>query len=233
MGRVTFPRISARLAAIATALLSTATVLAAGPAPSATAASCPDVDIVFARGTGETDGIGKVGQAFVDALRPQIGSRTVSTYGVNYPATYDFLTAADGAIDASQHIRSVVQQCPSTRIVLGGYSQGAAVVDMLVGIPPLGNKVAAIAGKVGDPGSAAQLADDLSGNVVAVVAFGNPSAKFSIPVTSAVPPYGGRAIDLCKDGDPICSRGRNPFAHSDYVTAGLTDQAAGFVAGLI
>jgi cutinase len=233
MGRVTFPRISARLAAIATAVLSTSAVLAAAPAPTAAAASCPDIDIVFARGTGEPDGIGKVGLAFIDALRPQIGARTLTSYAVNYPATYDFLTAADGAVDASQHIRSMVQQCPSTRIVLGGYSQGAAVVDMLVGIPPLGNKVAAIASKVGDPGSAAQLADELAGNVAALVAFGNPSTKFSIPVTSAVAPYGGRAIDLCKDGDPICSRGRNPFAHSDYVTAGLTDQAAGFVAGLI
>jgi trehalose dimycolate hydrolase len=237
MSRMTFSRMLVPLVAVATALLSTlvglATVAITGPAPTATAASCPDIDIVFARGTGEPDGIGKVGQAFVDALRPQLGSRTVTTYAVNYPATYDFLTAADGAIDASQHIRSVVQQCPSTRIVLGGYSQGAAVVDMLVGIPPLGNKVAAIASKVGDPGSAAQLADDLAGNVAAVVAFGNPSAKFSIPVTSAGPPYGGRAIDLCKDGDPICSRGRNPFAHSDYVSAGLTDQAAGFVAGLV
>ena len=43
----------------------------------------------------------------------------------------------------------------------------------------------------------------------------------------------GYAIDLCKDGDPICSRGRNPFAHSDYVSAGLTDQAANFVAGIV
>jgi cutinase len=233
MGRVTFTKISARLAAIATTLLSAATVVATGPAPTATAASCPDIDIVFARGTGEPDGLGKVGQAFVDALRPQVGARTITTYAVNYPATYDFLTAGDGSVDASQHIRSEVQQCPSTRIVLGGYSQGAAVVDWLVGIPPLGNKVAAIASKVGDPGSAAQLAGDLSGNVAAVVAFGNPSTKFSIPVTSAGPPFGGRAIDLCKDGDPICSRGRNPFAHSDYVSAGLTDQAAAFVAGLV
>jgi cutinase len=45
--------------------------------------------------------------------------------------------------------------------------------------------------------------------------------------------FGGRAIDLCKDGDPICSPGRNPFAHSDYVSAGLTQQAADFVSGLV
>ena len=61
--------------------------------------------------------------------------------------------------------------------------------------------------------------------------FGNPATKFSNPITSSV--FGGKAIDLCKDGDPICSRGRNPVAHSDYVSAGLTQQAANFVAGII
>ena len=68
-------------------------------------------------------------------------------------------------------------------------------------------------------------------NVAAVVVFGNPATKFGNPVTASV--FGGKAIDLCKDGDPICSGGRNPFAHSDYVSAGLTDQAASFVAGIV
>jgi cutinase len=108
--------------------------------------------------------------------------------------------------------------------VLGGYSQGAAVVDMLAGVPPLGNKI-------GDIGSAPPLPSSLASNVAAVVALGNPATKFSNPITSSV--FGGRAIDLCKDGDPICSRGRNPFAHNDYVSAGLTQQAANYVAGII
>ncbi|HEV7421276.1 MAG TPA: cutinase family protein [Mycobacterium sp.] len=222
MAYVTLLRISARLAAITAVLVSTATILTAAPA--AADGPCPDVEVVFARGTGEPDGIGRVGQAFTDALRPQLGGRTVDTYGVNYPATYDFLTAADGAADATNHIAAMAAQCPATRIVLGGYSQGAAVVDMLAGIPPLGNKI-------GEIGSAPPLPGNLDGNIAAVAVFGNPSTKFSIPVTSSI--FGGRAIDLCKDGDPICSRGRNPFAHSDYVGAGLPDQAANYVAGLV
>jgi cutinase len=148
----------------------------------------------------------------------------MTTYGVNYPASYDFLTAAEGATDAANRISALAASCPSTRIVLGGYSQGAAVVDMLAGIPPLGNKI-------GEIGSAPPLASSLVPNVAAVVAFGNPATKFGNPVTASV--FGGKAIDLCKDGDPICSGGRNPFAHSDYVTAGLTDQAASFVAGIV
>lgn len=194
--------------------------------PSAAADPCPDVEVVFARGTSEPAGIGRVGQVFTDSLRPQLGGRSVGTYGVNYPATYDFLAASDGAADASAHISAMAQQCPGTRIVLGGYSQGAAVVDMLVGIPPLGDRI-------GDIGSAPALPYDVSGNVAAIAVFGNPATKFGNPVSSAQPPYGGRAIDLCSDGDPICSRGRNPFAHSNYESGPLPGQAAGFVAGLV
>ena len=213
---------SARLAAIASAVACTAATLIV--APPASAAPCPDVQLVFGRGTSEAPGIGRVGQALVDALTPQLGGRTIAAYGVNYPATYDFLAAADGANDATNFISSLVAQCPSTRFVLGGYSQGAAVVDMLAGIPPLGNKI-------GEVGSAPPLPSALDANVAAVVVFGNPSAKFSIPITNSI--FGGRALDLCADGDPICSDGRNPFAHTHYESSEFIPQAANFVAGLV
>jgi len=219
---VTLLRTSARLAAIASAVACTAATLAV--APSASAAPCPDVQLVFGRGTSEAPGIGRVGQALVDALTPQLGGRTIEAYGVNYPATYDFLAAADGATDATNFISSLAAQCPSTRVVLGGYSQGAAVIDMLAGIPPLGNKI-------GEIGSAPPLPAALDANVAAVVVFGNPSAKFSIPITDSV--FGGRALDLCSDGDPICSDGRNPFAHTHYESSEFIPQAANFVAGLV
>src|SRR4051812_34519534 len=95
-------------------------------APAAQADPCPDVEVVFARGTSEPIGIGRVGQALADSLQAQLGGRTVGTYAVNYPATYDFLGAADGAADATAHIAATAAACPSTRFVLGGYSQGAA-----------------------------------------------------------------------------------------------------------
>jgi len=241
MTGVTLLRTPAWPAAIAAAVVSAAAVLISGPAPSAApqvgpapgpapgpasapSSGCPDIEVIFARGTDDTPGLGTPGQAFVDSLRPLVGGRTLSTYAVNYPASYDFLAASDGAVDATNRISTLAQQCPTTRIVLGGYSQGAAVVDMLAGVPPLGNKI-------GDIGSAPPLPTSLASNVAAVVALGNPATKFSNPITSSV--FGGRAIDLCKDGDPICSRGRNPFAHNDYVSAGLTQQAANYVAGII
>ena len=194
--------------------------------PAAHGAECPDVELIFARGTSEPAGIGRVGQALADQLTAQLGGRSLGVYGVNYPATYDFLAAADGAADATKRIAAMSAQCPSTRYVLGGYSQGAAVVDMLLGIPPLGNKV-------GDVGSAPPLPAELADKVAAVAAFGNPSTKFGIPVSAAMMPFAGKGIDLCNDGDPICSQGRNPFAHTSYEKTPLVGEAAGFVFGLL
>ncbi|MCG7592992.1 cutinase family protein [Mycobacterium sp. C3-094] len=195
------------------------------PVPAASAQPCSDVEVIFARGTSEPPGIGRVGQALTDALNTQLGGRSVSTYAVNYPASYDFLNTAVGATDAAGRIASLAAQCPNTRIVLGGYSQGAAVVDMLAGVPPLGNKI-------GEIGSAPPLASGLVGNVDAVAVFGNPAAKFGNPVSGAGA-FAGKAIDLCADGDPICSDGRNPFAHTHYETSPFIGQAAGFAAARV
>ncbi len=214
-----------RLAVAGVTMVAAAAALSA-TAPTAAADPCPDVQVVFARGTSEPAGIGRVGQALTDGLQAQLGGRTVGTYAVNYPATYDFLAAADGATDATNHILATAAACPSTRFVLGGYSQGAAVVDMLLGIPPLGNKV-------GEIGSAPPLPSSVANRVAAVAVFGNPATKFGNPVSAAGAPFAGKGIDLCNDGDPICSQGRNPFAHTDYESTDLPNQAAGFIAGLL
>src|SRR6516225_8742064 len=73
------------------AVVSTAALTAAITIPSATAAPCPDVEVVFARGTNEPPGVGGVGQAFIDSLRGQVPGRSVGVYAVNYPATDDFV----------------------------------------------------------------------------------------------------------------------------------------------
>ena len=99
--------------------------------PSASAAPCADVEAVFARGTFEPPGVGVTGEAFVDSLRSDVGGKSVDVYPVNYPASLDFATAADGVIDASNRVRDIAASCPNTKIVLGGYSQGAAVIGYI------------------------------------------------------------------------------------------------------
>src|SRR5689334_343181 len=108
------------------------------PAPGASAEPCPDVEVVFARGTGEPPGVGGVGQAFVDAVRSQAAGKSVSVYPVNYAASGDFgnttafaQTVIDGVRDAASHVQATAANCPDTRIVLGGYSQGAAVAGFV------------------------------------------------------------------------------------------------------
>src|SRR3954471_6798879 len=61
-----------------------------GAPPPTAAAPCPDVEVVFARGSGEPPGVGGVGGAFVDALRSDIGARSLGVYAVNYQASTDF-----------------------------------------------------------------------------------------------------------------------------------------------
>jgi cutinase len=191
-----------------------------GALPTASADDCPAIEVVFARGTSEAPGLGLPGGAFVDSLRKKVGGRSVGTYAVNYPATYDFLAAADGANDASAHIQYMMGACPDTRLVLGGYSQGAAVMDVIAAVP-----FPAI-------GFNNPLPPDAPDHVAAIAVFGNPSAKLGLPLTSS-PVWGGRSIDLCNGGDPICQTdGENVAAHKAYA-GGPTNQAASFVAGLL
>jgi cutinase len=195
----------------------------AGPAR---ADGCSDVELVFARGTGEPPGLGRVGQALANALAPRLGGRTLATYGVNYPASVNFLTTADGANDAAAHIAATTAQCPATRIVLGGFSQGAAVVAMLAGVNPLGNTV-------GNLGSAPPLPGPLVERIAGVAVLGGPAARFGTPL-STTGAFAGRTIDLCAPGDPICEvGGRSRAAHNSYEFAPFPDQAAGFLAGLV
>lgn len=207
---------SAALVTAAAAIISPASV---GSLASAHADGCPDIEVVFARGTNEDPGLGRIGNAFVGSLRSKVGGRSVGTYAVGYPASYDFLAAANGANDASGHVQWMMENCPNTRLVLGGYSQGAAVIDVISAVP-----FPAV-------GFNAPLPPNAPDHVAAIAVFGNPSAKIGLPMTSS-PVWGTRSIDLCNGGDPICGPGEDVEAHRAY-TGGPTNQAAGFVAGLL
>ena len=51
----------------------------AAPIPSAVADPCPDIELVFARGTGEPPGMGRVGDTLVATLAPLLDGRTLGT----------------------------------------------------------------------------------------------------------------------------------------------------------
>ncbi|WP_319450347.1 MULTISPECIES: cutinase family protein [unclassified Mycobacterium] len=218
------------------AVVATGATLVCTSVPPASAAPCPDVEVIFARGTDEPPGVGNVGQALVDALRAQLGPKSVDVYPVDYAASSDFTnreafaeTVIAGVRDAGAHVQSTATNCPNTRIVLGGYSQGAVVAGY----------VTAAEAPAGVPASLvpAPLPPKLADHVAAVTLFGKPSPAFltqyDAPDLTIGPNYVSKTITLCAQGDTICdgSPGGLPtMAHISYPFNGMAGQAAGFVA---
>ncbi len=213
-----------------TAGLGAATVLAAGAllvapstvprgVPSAAATDCPDVEVIFARGTSEPAGLGRVGQALVDALRQQTG-KNIDGYGVNYPAGRLQLGGGDGANDAIKRVKDAVRECPNTDIVLGGYSQGASVIDIVSGVP------------VGGISWGSALPPEYANNITAVATFGNVVGRSGSSLSSQSKLLGSKTIDLCNPEDPICHAGPgNEWSgHTEGYVPVYTTQAATFIA---
>ena len=202
-----------------TAMMQTATM------PTASAEPCPDVEVIWARGTGAPAGLGWLGDAFVDSLRAKAPERSVGAYGVNYPASFDFdASAPAGAADAAGRVQYMADTCPDTKLVLGGNSQGAGVIDLITVDPkPLGRF------------TPTPMPPHLADHVAAVAVFGNPlrDIRGGGPLPELSSAYGPKTIDLCGLDDPFCSTGMNFAAHFSYIKNGMVDQATSFVADRI
>jgi hypothetical protein len=195
--------------------------------PAASAQPCPDVQVVFARGTDEAPGVGPTGQAFVDSLRPRVGGRSFDVYPVNYPATNDWGTGLDGIKDAGFHVESMARDCPNTKMLLSGYSQGAAVMGFVTS--------AAVPDGV-DPATVPKPMDpEVASHVSSVVLFGLPNVRamnfLNEPPVAIGPLYQDKTIKVCAAEDPVCSDGMNFAAHDTYASDGaMIDKGAAFAA---
>jgi cutinase len=191
--------------------------------PTASAA-CPAIEVIFARGRLEPPGAGQIGNAFVSGLRQKTG-KNVNLYAVRYPADNQIDV---GANDMSARVQSTMASCPDTRIVLGGYSLGAAVTDVALAVP------------FAFFGFDNPLPPDAEQHIAAVALFGNGS-QWVGPITNFNPVYNERTIELCHGDDPIC----NPTEPDNwqaywpdhlapaYIKAGMVSQAVDFVAGRV
>ncbi|AFM17357.1 Cutinase [Mycolicibacterium chubuense NBB4] len=196
--------------------------VAAVTAPVAKADACPDVEVVFARGTSDKSGVGPIGQVFIQTLKWKLIGKRVAAYAVDYPASWNFAqSTSQGAVDANKHVQYTAGVCPQTKIVLGGMSQGAGVIDLIA----IGNRKLWLF-------TPSPLPDAMVNHVAAIAVFGNPSRDYPGfgPLTKISPLYGDRTIDLCATGDPFCSNGHDLFAHFAYPLNGMVNEAAGFVA---
>lgn len=213
---------AARLVGLGASALVTAAGLLAAPAatPVASADDCPDVEVIFARGTNEPPGLGRVGDAFVDSLRQQTGGLNILPYGVNYAASKLQLHGGDGANDTIDRVKKSVEKCPSTKIVLGGYSQGASVMDIVAGVP------------IGGINWGNSLPPQYADNIAAVATFGDVADRAGGTLPSQSKLLGSKAIDLRNPNDPICHAGPgNEWSgHTEGYVPVYTTQAAAFVA---
>lgn len=223
------------------------TMVAAGVTvqlPVASAQGCPDVSVVFARGTAEPGGpVGVTGTSFVAALQTQLGARSLRVYGVNYPASADFQnrlafaqTVVDGIDDTQREVTSTAAACPRTRIVLGGYSQGAAVVGYAAGDSiSVKQQYRRFAADIPGP-----LARDVRGHIAAMVLFAPPSHRFlddaGAPDLTVDPALVPRTVRFCIPGDTVCDGAplQQPNGlHVLYAVDGDTLSAARFAVSRI
>jgi len=206
----------------AAALLVTPAVTAIG-IPTASAA-CPAVEVIFARGRFEPAGPGQIGNTFVSALRKKSG-KNVNLYAVRYPADNQIDV---GANDMSARVQSTMASCPDTRIVLGGYSLGAAVTDVALAVP------------FAFFGFDNPLPPGADQHIAAVALFGNGSA-WAGPIGAFSPVYRERTIEMCHGADPICNpadpntweKNWTDHAARAYIDAGMVNEAADFAAARV
>jgi cutinase len=208
-------RIVTAAAVVATSLTGIV-VASASPAT----AACSDVEVVFARGSTEAAGLGIVGTPLVSAIKSALPGKSVSSYAVNYAADLAQTSAGPGATDMSNHIKATAASCANTVFVIGGYSQGASVTDIAIGIPTA-------------LGTGGTIPTTLAPRVKAVVVFGNPLRLYGQTIKTASSLYASKALEFCNSGDPVCANGFNTFAHLLYATNGSVNQAATFAAGKV
>ncbi|EUA53056.1 cutinase family protein [Mycobacterium intracellulare 1956] len=156
----------------------------------------------------------------MDSLRQQTGGLNILPYGVNYAASKLQLHGGDGANDTIDRVKKSVEKCPSTKIVLGGYSQGASVMDIVAGVP------------IGGINWGNSLPPQYADNIAAVATFGDVADRAGGTLPSQSKLLGSKAIDLCNPNDPICHAGPgNEWSgHTEGYVPVYTTQAAAFVA---
>ncbi|KAF2820086.1 cutinase-domain-containing protein [Ophiobolus disseminans] len=167
---------------------------------------CTDMTIIFARGTGEMGNVGTVsGPPMFRAIRQKLGNNRVTVQGVGYPA--------DAAGNASQGgtggktmaalVDQALSQCPQTKIIVSGYSQGGMVVHS---------------------------ANPQTPKVAGAVLFGDPmkrSAVGNLP-TNKVKQFCGTSDQICGGGgDGGATGGHTSYGSSADAAATFAIQAAG------
>ncbi|KAH6695861.1 cutinase [Leptodontidium sp. MPI-SDFR-AT-0119] len=168
--------------------------------------ACKAVTVLFAKGTGENGNMGdgsSPGPAWVAAIRASLGTDKVTVQGIDYDASvlgYLLGGSPSGTTTYLNTINQASTQCPSTKIVVGGYSQGAQILH----------------------NAAEKLTAAVTAKIAAVVLFGDPDYP---DLVGSVP--ASKTDQICHTGDIICTGKGGADAHLTY--ANDAPAAAAFV----
>ncbi|KAF1365632.1 cutinase-domain-containing protein [Lizonia empirigonia] len=164
---------------------------------------CTDMTVIFARGTGEMGNMGTIsGPPMVKAIRSKLGADKVTVQGVDYAASVagNANLGADGGKVMAQYVQQALKQCPGTKIIVSGYSQGGMVVHNA-----FSNGVSA-------------------SNVAGVVLFGDPLKSQALPGMAT-----DKVKQFCGTSDIICGGGGDGGATGSHLSYGSSaDSAATF-----
>jgi len=141
---------------------------------------CAQVAVLFSRGTFEVGSQGlTVGSPFTTALQAVLPSGTIFWGNEYNNDVIGYLTggSVQGSSQMKNKAQSFVDNCPSIKLVMGGYSQGAQVTHHALESANAKTKAA----------------------VKAVVLFGDPLSGRPIP---GIP--NDRIKTICASGDTIC-----------------------------
>ncbi|KAI5857056.1 cutinase-domain-containing protein [Tricharina praecox] len=151
-----------------------------------TAGRCADAIVIFARGTTETGNVGTVlsGPLF-RAISDETNGRAIFQ-GVNdYPADIAGYLAGgsrSGARNMAGLVTRARSQCPSGKVFMIGYSQGAQVTHLAGDLIPTADR-AAVGGVVvfGDPNRGDRFPGTLNNNVLTICDLADPIC-YGIPL---------------------------------------------------
>ncbi|KAH7067107.1 cutinase-domain-containing protein [Paraphoma chrysanthemicola] len=165
-----------------------------------TESCCTDMTVIFARGTGETGNVGTVsGPPMFKALRSKLGNDRVKVQGVDYPASAggNANQGADGGKKMAELVAKALSQCPNTKVIVSGYSQGGMVVHNA-----FKNGLAA---------------SQVSGAVL----FGDPLKRSPVGDLPAA-----KIKQFCGTSDTICGGGGDGGATGGHISYGSSAEAA-------
>ncbi|KAH8880634.1 cutinase-domain-containing protein [Thozetella sp. PMI_491] len=157
--------------------------------------TCPDMAVLFARGTKEPGNVGFLaGPPFFTALQNYMnGTKNIAIQGVDYPASVAGFAVGgspEGAAVMARLTDETVTRCPNTAVVLSGYSQGAQVVHL----------------------AAEKMSNGTAAKISSVVLFGDPRNGTAVQGIDAA-----RVMTACHAGDNICVGGDLVLpAHLNY-----------------